>query len=215
MAQAGIASRRKCEELIFEGKVKVNGKVVLQPQHGVDLAHDLVEVEGKKIKRFEKKVYYLLNKPLGYVCSHNKEVHKKIILDLLPNKERLFTVGRLDKDTMGLLIVTNDGQLAERISHPRYEVEKEYLVKTDREILDTDLKKISSGVRIDKVLVCPLSVRKVRKGTLKIVIKEGKKHEVRKLVEQTGLVIHELIRIRIANLPSWPNGNGFIQTGRP
>lgn len=200
LANAGVASRRKCETLIFDGLVKVNGEVITAPQHPVDIKKDSIEFDGKQIDYFEKKVYYILNKPSGYVCSHNKKLHKNIVTDLFPNKERLFTVGRLDKATLGLIIVTNDGHLAHQISHPSHEVEKEYLVKTDRDITDLDLKRIASGVKIDGILVKPVSVAKVRRGTLKVLTQDGKKHEVRELVGQTGAEILELTRVRIGNL---------------
>lgn len=200
LAKAGVASRRKCETLIFEGKIQVNGEVVKTPQFLVDLKKDVIEFEGKRVGQLEKKVYYLLNKPAGYVCSQDKESYKHIVTDIFPQKERLFTVGRLDKATLGLLIVTNDGHLAHKISHPSFEIEKEYLVKTDLDITDLDLKRIASGLKIEGTFVTPISVTKVRKGTLKITVKEGKKHEVRRLVEQTGAQILELTRVRIGNL---------------
>lgn len=200
LARSGVASRRKCEEIIFAGQVKINGEVAQKPETHVDLKKDVIHVQGERVQAFEKKVYYIFNKPAGYVCTNSKESNKKIVIDFFPAKERLFTVGRLDKETMGLLIVTNDGQLAHQVTHPSFEVEKEYLVKTDRDMSALDLKRISLGTRIEGVHVTPVSVQKVRKGTLKIVVKEGKKHEVRRLVGQTGAEILELTRIRIGNL---------------
>ncbi|MCH9634110.1 MAG: Ribosomal small subunit pseudouridine synthase A [Chlamydiae bacterium] len=200
LARAGVASRRKCEDLIFAGRISVNGTIIKEPQFQVDLKKDHVCFDEKHISDFEKKVYYILNKPKGYVCSHDKERHKNLIVDLFPTKERLFTVGRLDKDTTGLLIVTNDGRLSYKVSHPKFEIEKEYLVKTDREITANDLKRIASGMTIEGTFVKPLAVSKVRKGTVKITVKEGKKHEVRLLIAQTGSEVVELTRIRIGNL---------------
>lgn len=200
LSAAGIASRRKCEELIFKGDVTVNGAVVKEPQHLVDPTVDKIAVKGEQIWVNETKVYYILNKPKGYVCSHNDMLHKYKVIDLLPKKYRLFTVGRLDKDTTGLLIVTNDGQLSHRIIHPSFEVQKEYLVKTNYEVSCKELTTISLGVNIDGQHVKPLKVSKVRKNTLKITVNEGKKHEVRKLVMQSGLEVKELTRIRIGNL---------------
>ncbi len=200
LARAGVASRRKCEALIFEGKVQVNDQKILTPQHLVSLSADQITVNDIPITNFEKKVYYLLHKPIGYVCTHDRNLHSKLVVDLLPKKQRLFTVGRLDKETTGLLIVTNDGQLAHQIAHPSFEVEKEYLVKIDRDLTDQDLKQISSGVTIEGIRVIPLAVQKVRKGTLKVTVKEGKKHEVRLLVAQIGASIRSLSRIRIGNL---------------
>jgi 23S rRNA pseudouridine2605 synthase len=200
LSNAGVASRRKCEEMIFKGLVSVNGTVILKPQHLVDPNTDKISVNDEKVRLEEPKVYYILNKPRGYVCSHNDKAHKNKAIDLLPKKYRLFTVGRLDKDTTGLIIVTNDGQLSHRIIHPSFEVQKEYLVKTNFEVSPEELSTISSGVNIDGEHIVPLKVTKVRKNTLKITVKEGKKHEVRKLVMQSGLEVKELARIRIGNL---------------
>lgn len=200
LAQAGVASRRKCEELIFKGDVTVNGEVITKPQHLTNPAKDKVSIAGEKVHLAKPKVYYLLNKPKGYVCSHDSKLFKNRVVDLLPSNHRLFTVGRLDKDTTGLLIATNDGNISHRIIHPSFEVQKEYLVKTNFETLPEQLQQISSGVRVENAFVKPLKVTKVRKCTLKITVKEGKKHEVRKLVEQTGLEVKELSRIRIGNL---------------
>lgn len=199
LSQAGVASRRKCEELIFEGRVKVNGEVIKTPQHLTDPSEDQIFVDGKKMKSLERKVYYLINKPRGYVCS-NDEKYTYRVIDLFPKTHRLFTVGRLDKDSCGLLIVTNDGSLSHQVIHPSFEVQKEYLVKTNFEVSVEDLEKMRLGVTIESVYVKPLKVQKVRKNTVKITLKEGKKHEVRKLVGQTGLEVKELIRIRIGNL---------------
>ncbi len=200
LAQAGIASRRKCEELIFAKKVTVNGQIVEQPQHMVNIHSDCIVYNGSRVKQKEPMVYYLLNKPKGYVCSNDATLYKNIVISLFPQKQRLFTVGRLDKETTGLLIVTNDGQLAHKVTHPSFEIQKEYLVKTSGEIDPEHLDKIRAGLLIERSFVKPIRVSKVRKNTLKITVKEGKKHEVRILVEHTGLLVQELSRIRIGNL---------------
>jgi len=200
LAASGIASRRACETLIFDGKVKVNGVVALLPQTLVD-ENDEILVNNKPIKGIEKKVYYILNKPVGYICSAKRGKDTKLVLDLFEDvKERLFTVGRLDKDTMGLLIVTNDGHFANRVIHPSANIAKEYLAKTDQEITPEHLIAISNGTLVEGAFVKPLKVTKVRKGTLKITISEGKKREVRLLMEAAGLSINELTRIRIGSL---------------
>lgn len=200
MAAAGIASRRACETLIFEGRVTVNGIVTLLPQTMVG-SQDAILVDGKSLQGAEPKVYYILNKPTGYICSAKRNKDTKIVLDLFEDaKHRLFTVGRLDKDTLGLLIVTNDGHFANRVIHPSASIHKEYLAKTDQEITPEHLIAISNGTLVEGVFVKPLRVSKVRKGTVKITILEGKKREVRVLMEAAGLNVKELTRIRIGGL---------------
>jgi len=201
LAAAGIASRRESEELIFAGKVKVNGAVVLLPQTLVSAEKDEILFENKPISGEEKKLYFLLNKPKGYICSNARVGTKKIVKDLFGEiSERLFTVGRLDRETTGLLIVTNDGHFANKVIHPSSNITKEYLVKTRQEPFHEQLLQISKGVDIEGDWVKPVKVTKVRKGTLKVVLREGKKREVRLLVGQTGLEILELKRIRIGAL---------------
>lgn len=203
MAAAGVASRRACEELIFDGRVTVDGKVVLLPQTLVDIKNADITVDGEKIGEKESKVYYMLNKPSGYICSNKRgsSERTKIILDLFEGvDERLFTVGRLDKATQGLLIVTNDGHFANKCIHPSANIHKEYMAKTNHDITHEHLVAISSGTLVEGVFVKPVSVQKVRRGTVKITVAEGKKHEVRALLEAAGLEINELTRIRIGGL---------------
>jgi 23S rRNA pseudouridine2605 synthase len=201
LAAAGVASRRACEDLIFEGRVTVNGKVVKVPQTLVSLSEDHLTVSGHEVKKIQEKVYYLLNKPSGYTCSHTRIGRKKLVLDLFEDHPlRLFTVGRLDRDTTGLLIVTNDGHFANRVIHPSANIVKEYLVKVQQEVSHEHLQKISKGSFIEGDWVKPTRVQKVRKGTLKIGVKEGKKREVRLLVANAGLDLQEISRIRIGGL---------------
>lgn len=200
LAAAGVASRRKCEQLIFEGKVQVNGEVILAPQTMVSLEKDVIIVAGKRISGSEKKVHFVLNKPKGYLCSHKKGNAQRVI-DLFKGLPyRLFTAGRLDCDTTGLIIVTNDGQFAQEVIHPSKGIEKEYLVKVDQEVFEDDLKAIAEGMVIEGRFVKPIKVKKVRRGTLKIVVGEGKKHEVRLLVSKIGRKVLSLTRIRIGGL---------------
>lgn len=200
LAAAGVASRRACEELIFAGRVCVNGEIVKTPQTHVS-SSDTIQVDGKPIKQVEEKRYYILNKPTGYLCTAKRMGKSKIVLDLFVGiKERLFTVGRLDKDTEGLLIVTNDGHFAQKVIHPSANIHKEYLVKTDHDITSDHLKAISTGTLAEGAYVKPVRVTKVRKGTLKIVISEGKKREVRLLLAAAGLQVKSLSRIRIGSL---------------
>lgn len=199
LAAAGVASRRAAEELIFAGKVKVDGEVVTVPQTKVDPAKQVITVKGKKIEPPPDKVYYLLNKPLGYVCSNKRLTPKtKLAIDLFPEeKRRIFTVGRLDRDTEGLLIVTNDGEFANRLIHPSFNTTKEYLVKTATFVHPDHLEILREGISIEDTFVKPVKVEKVRRGSFKITIREGKKHEVRLLVAATGLELVSLTRIRL------------------
>lgn len=200
LAEAGIASRRGAEALIFAGKVRVNGEVISLPQTLVSLQEDEICVEGKPILFLQRKVYFLLNKPKGYICSNKPVGEKKLVIDLFPKDLRVFTVGRLDRDTTGLLLVTNDGHFSHRVIHPSFQISKEYLVKTEQEITHEHLVAISKGTIIEGTLVKPLRVTKVRKGTVKISVVEGKKREVRLLVQSSGLTVAELARIRIGGL---------------
>jgi 23S rRNA pseudouridine2605 synthase len=200
IASAGLAARRKAEELVFGGKVKVNGEVVLLPQTKVDIAKDRIEVEGRKLESPEKKVYYLLNKPAGYICTSQDAEKEASVFNLVEEERRLFSVGRLDKDTKGLLILTNDGHFAEKLIHPRYCLEREYVAKVDREVDHADLVKLSKGIVVEGTKVVPLSVKKVRRGTLKIIVQEGRKREVRLLLKECGYKVLELLRIRLGSL---------------
>lgn len=200
LAAAGVASRRAAEELIFAGKVTVNGKIVLVPQTFVSIDKDEIQVDGCPVESIQKKSYFLLNKPTGYICSNKPVGTKKLVIDLFPSELRLFTVGRLDRDTSGLLIVTNDGHFAHRVIHPSFNITKEYLVKVEEEVTHDHLVAISKGALVEGTWVKPKRVSKVRNGTLKITVGEGKKREVRVLVQNNGLTIQQLSRIRIGGL---------------
>jgi 23S rRNA pseudouridine2605 synthase len=147
------------------------------------------------------KVYYLLNKPYGYVCTAAVNVKKRAI-DLVSEGKstRLFTIGRLDKETCGLILVTNDGDYAHKVMHPSGGVTKEYIAKVDREITDVHLKALALGCMVDGVRVTPAKVSKVRRATVRIVVSEGRHHEVRQMLQQIGCDVLELKRVRIGNL---------------
>lgn len=201
LAAAGVASRRASEELIFNGLVKINGEIVKVPQTLVDVAVDCITVRNQPVQQVESKVYYLLNKPVGYICSTRRSGQSKLVLDLFQEEgHRLFTVGRLDKDTSGLLIVTNDGHFANEVIHPSADIQKEYLVKTDQEVTYDHLIAIGHGTLVEGVFVKPIRVQKVRRGTIKVVIGEGKKREVRLLLDAAGLKVKSLARIRLGGL---------------
>jgi len=202
LASAGVSSRRACEQLIFDGRVTVNGEVASLPQTLVSLQEDTILVDGQPIEQEEEKVYFALNKPKGYICT-NKRLSKKMrmVVDLFSDVDkRLFTIGRLDKETEGLILVTNDGHFAQKLIHPSHNIQKEYIAKVDREITPPFLKKISEGTVVEGVFVQPTKVEKVRKNTVKITVMEGKKHEVRLLLENARLDVHHLKRVRIGHI---------------
>lgn len=201
LAAHGIASRRACEKLIFSKRVRVNGKTVCEPQTLVNADVDTILIDRKPLQSLRSYVYLAFNKPRGFVCSHNKDAHKKVIYDLLGDEPaRLFSAGRLDKETTGLLIVTSDGHFAHHIAHPSSNILKEYIVKTDKEIVDTHLKVLKEGCSVEGVWVVPHKVTKVRKGTLKIIVSEGRKREVRELVENADLKVLHLKRVAVGPL---------------
>ncbi|MCB1112340.1 MAG: rRNA pseudouridine synthase [Chlamydiales bacterium] len=199
MAAAGVASRRKCEEIIFAGRVQVNGEESLLPQTMVG-SGDVITVDGQMIS-LEKKVYLIMNKPKGYVCSTIPTKRSRSIMTLFDHvPERLFTVGRLDKDTEGLLLLTNDGHFANRVIHPSSNIEKEYVAVTDSSISDAQLKKIAGGAEVEGIFVKPLTVKRVGRDCVHVVVGEGKKREVRVLIANAGLGVTALTRVRIGGL---------------
>ncbi|KAL5069482.1 hypothetical protein RYX36_020369 [Vicia faba] len=217
LAASGVASRRSCEELIFEGKVTVNGSVCNTPQTKVDPSKDIIYVNGSRLpKRQPHKVYLALNKPKGYICSSGEKESKSVISlfdDFLSTWDkkhsgvpppRLFTVGRLDVATTGLLIVTNDGDFAQKLSHPSSNFSKEYIATVNGLVHKRHLTAISEGTTIEGVRCVPDSVELLprmpdtQRSRLRIVVHDGRKHEVRELVKNAGLEINSLKRIRIA-----------------
>jgi 23S rRNA pseudouridine2605 synthase len=201
IATAGLASRRAAEKLIFDGKVTVNGKRELVPQTLVDHIVDVIEVEGKRLAHQPRKVYYALNKPVGYHCTNATAIRRRAV-DLVesPQSVRLFTVGRLDKDTSGLILITNDGHFANRVMHPSGGVKKEYIAKVDQEVSHDHLVALSEGCVVEGALVRPIRVSKVRRATLRIVVQEGRRHEVREMLAAAGFKVLELKRVKIGEL---------------
>ncbi|XP_050886757.1 putative ribosomal large subunit pseudouridine synthase SVR1, chloroplastic isoform X2 [Lathyrus oleraceus] len=216
LAASGVASRRSCEELIFKGKVTVNGSICNIPQTKVDPSKDIIYVNGSRLpKRQPHKVYLALNKPKGYICSSGEKESKSVISlfdDFLSSWDkkhpgvpppRLFTVGRLDVATTGLLIVTNDGDFAQKLSHPSSNFSKEYIATVNGLVHKRHLMTISEGTTIEGVHCVPDSVGLLprmpdtQRSRLRIVVHDGRKHEVRELVKNAGLEIHSLKRIRI------------------
>ena len=210
IARSGIASRRHAEKLIIDGLVKVNGQVVTELGTKVKDT-DLIEVEGRKIFPSEKKrfVYYLLNKPEGVITSASDPERRMTVIDLVRSKvkERIFPVGRLDFDTRGLLLLTNDGELTYRLTHPSYQVEKTYRVILNGFISDQALNKLKDGLILKDGLTSPakiLQVKRIKKGDclsiVEITIHEGKNRQVRRMFEAVGYPIFYLERIAFGPL---------------
>lgn len=201
LSAAGIASRRACERLIFDQKVKVNGEIITIPQTLVDSERDIILVQNVPVQLQEERVYYALNKPRGYICSNTPSESKKIVVALFEGMhKRIFTVGRLDRDTSGLLLLTNDGNFAHKVIHPSSNLTKEYLVKVRQEVMHQHLKMLAKGTLIEKKWVKPIKIKKVRRGTVKVVVKEGRRREVRLMIQHAGLDLISLMRIRIGGL---------------
>lgn len=201
ISEHGIASRREADRLIAEGLVKVNGKVVTELGTKIDPTKDKVEVDAKQMKAEKKLVYIALNKPKGYVCSMKPtREDPNIVTDLINLPERIYPVGRLDKETTGLLLLTNDGTLVNRIIHPSSESEKEYEVTFFQQIPEGALQKLREGVKILGEKTLPTKVKKIAPAKIWIILKEGKNRQVRRICQKVGYPVKNLKRIRIKNL---------------
>lgn len=203
IAQAGIASRRKAEELITSGKVKVNGQVITELGTKVS-EKDRIEVENKILEK-EVKEYYLLNKPRGVVTTTQDDKERKTVVDLIPTNARIYPVGRLDYDTTGLLILTNDGDFANILMHPKHNIEKVYMAKLKGIIKGEAINKLKDGVEIEPGVTVKGTRVKLKKtdpksntSMVQITINEGKNHQVKKMFEAVGFEVVKLKREKIA-----------------
>lgn len=199
LSEAGICSRRKGEEYIREGLVRVNSRVITELGTKVDPEKDSVEFDGKVIALKSEPIYIALNKPKGYVtsCSHPGE---KIVLDLIDIPGRVYPIGRLDKDSTGLLILTNDGSLHHRLSHPSFDHEKEYDVTVARPIPDGALAALAKGLPMMGTKTRPAEVNRISARRFRIVLKEGKNRQIRRMVRKVGHQVIRLKRIRVSNI---------------
>lgn len=200
LAATGYGSRRVCEDLIAEGRVTVNGEVAILGRR-VEVDNDLVEVDGAPIGVRPELVYYLLNKPIGVVTTARDTHRRPTVVELVPTDPRVFSVGRLDVDTEGLLLMTNDGDLANRISHPSHGIEKEYLVEVDGgKVPAGALRRLRDGVELDDGLTAPARVSQPEPGILRLVIHEGRNRQVRRMCDAVGHPVSRLVRTRIGPL---------------
>jgi 23S rRNA pseudouridine2605 synthase len=199
LARIGLGSRRVCEELIVEGRVTVNGEIPVLGRR-VDIAVDRVELDGVPLPVLPGLVHYLVNKPPGVVTTADDPQGRPTVVDLVPAEPRVFAVGRLDMGTEGLLIMTNDGELAHRLTHPSFGVPKEYLAEVDGEPAPADIRRLREGVELDDGMTAPARVAVVAPTLLRIVIHEGRNRQVRRMCEAVGHPVRRLVRTRIGPL---------------
>lgn len=206
LANCGVASRRKCEEYILQGKVKVNGQIVTELGTKINTEKDIIEFEGKQIKENTKHVYILLNKPIGYVTTSDDQFGRDTVLDLVKVKERIVPVGRLDMYTSGALILTNDGDFVYKVTHPKHEIEKTYTVTVKGIVKNNEVEQLRNGVKIEDYITKPAKVKILKTDNekeisrLEITIHEGKNRQVRKMCEAVGRKVLALHRSKIGNI---------------
>jgi pseudouridine synthase len=199
LSAAGVCSRRRGEDLIRAGRVTVNGQVVAELGAKVDPDKDRVSVDDQPVKPAPRMVYIALNKPRGYVTSC-RHAGKKIVLELVNVAERIYPVGRLDKDSTGLLLLTNDGRLHLKLSHPSFDHEKEYDVTVERPISDGALRRMAEGVPILDTRTRPAVVTRLGERAFRIILKEGRNRQIRRMVRRLGNEVVELKRTRVASV---------------
>lgn len=199
MAECGVASRRKCEEIINAGRVMVNGILVVEQGIQVEPEVDTVAVDGQIISHCQQKLYLMLHKPKGVVTTVSDQFGRKNVLDLIQCSQRIFPVGRLDYDTEGLLLLTNDGEFAYQLTHPKCEIEKCYEAKVKGIPDEKDLKKLRTGIEIDGRLTAPAKAE-WKNNKLYLTIHEGRNRQVRKMLDGVGHPVIELKRISLGKL---------------
>ena len=206
LAECGIASRRKCEEYIIQGKVQVNGKTITELGVKVNPEKDKITFEGKNVKQEERKVYILLNKPIGYVTTSDEQFGRDKVMDLVKVRERVVPVGRLDMYTSGALILTNDGDFVYKVTHPKHEITKTYTVTVKGIIKNEEVEQLRKGVKIDDYTTRPAKVKILKTdeekdiSRLEITIHEGKNRQVRRMCESVGRRVIALHRSKIGNI---------------
>lgn len=199
LSEAGFCSRRHGEELILAGSVSVNGVIITKLGTKIDPEKDIVEIGGNRVEAKNKLIYIALNKPKGYITTCSRE-RGKIVLDLIDISERVYPVGRLDKDSRGLLLITNDGRLHNILSHPSFDHEKEYEVHVAWPISDEALDKMTSGIHLLGNKTRTAEIKRISQDQFRIVLKEGRNRQIRRMVEKVGNRVKELKRVRISNV---------------
>ena len=214
LSRAGISSRRAAEKIILEGRVTVDGKIISELGTKADIEKNKICVDGKILTFDEEKIYLLLNKPKNFLCSVKDDRGRKTVLDLVPNiSERIYPVGRLDFDSEGLIILTNDGELTNLLLHPKFKIEKTYRAKIFGELTDEKIKKLRAGIELDDGLTAPAKIflisREKNFSVAEITIHEGRNRQIRRMFAATGCEVKKLCRIKFANL----NLNG-VEVGK-
>lgn len=199
LARAGIGSRRVCEDLIADGLVSVNGDVA-ELGRRVDASTDVIEIEGALIPVRPDAVYYLLNKPAAVVTTADDPQGRQTVVELVPSEPRVFPVGRLDYETEGLLILTNDGELTHRLTHPSFGIEKEYVASVEGTPSRSALRELREGIELDDGPTAPAQASMSTPGLLKLAIHEGRNRQVRRMCDAIGHPVKRLVRIRIGPL---------------
>lgn len=199
LAEAGVSSRRKAEELIKAGQVKVNDKIITELGTKVDESKDKIKYNNKILNLKSDKIYVALNKPIDYVSSVSSDQGESI-LDLVKVKERLYPVGRLDKDSSGLILLTNDGEFTNQITHPKFESEKEYFIILDQDLKKEDIQKLKKGLILGDKKLQGVKVVMAKNKSTRIILKEGMNRQIRRMLGKLGYTVIRLKRIRIGKL---------------
>jgi len=198
LAECGVASRRKSDELITEGRVTVNGNIILELGTKIDPDNDEISIDGEKLK-VQSKVYYILNKPKGIITTTSDDKKRKTVVDLIKTNKKIFPVGRLDFNTTGLLLLTNDGEFSNYLTHPRNGIEREYEVKLDRELSKQDREKLTKGIYLDRKKSKFTQITYPKRNNyffVKVVTVEGRNHFVKNMFSKLGYNVKELNRSR-------------------
>lgn len=200
LASAGISSRRGADELIREGRIEINGKVMRELGKQIDPEKDVIKFDGKSVSQPEEKEYWIVNKPLGVVSTARDTHGRKTVVELVKTKARLYPVGRLDENSHGLILLTNDGELALKLTHPKFGVEKVYEVKVEGNMEEKKIQQLKSGVKLDDGWTRPAGVERIGFNQLKFTLKEGRKRQIRRMCQALGLEVVDLKRIKMGGL---------------